>query len=251
MSGCKTCGGTSTTQPRRQINVPCKCGSNVGVSASAIDVQRGVIVVHDTLDPHADEIKMVRCRYTTYIPPAVWCPSCQLNLVPQWKNLCVSGTSSEVEAAQENYNPTVIQYRTMARDLIARYGSLRRVEYLSHYPNFEINFVFERQTVLSGPRRGGYDIHFPSLGYVGEGPRYAQAFLDELGFGLTVDQMDSIEPGDVIERRHTGDVVIKRGAVPLPEEVCWVCKKPQDGPWVLCRPAERAGKSVHVHYRCL
>lgn len=217
MSGCKTCGGTSTTQPRGQIDVPCKCGSNVGVSASSIDAQRGVMVVHDTLDPNQDwekvdllnanTIKWVRCPCTTYVPPAVWCPSCHTNLVPQWKELCVSGTSAEVAAARQNYNPTVIHYRRMARDLIAQYGPLQRVEYLSHFPKFEINFVFERRTVYSGQRRGEYDIHFLSLGYVGEGPRYARFFLDEAGFRMSSDEIDAIRPGAVIELRDRKVVV--------------------------------------------
>lgn len=207
MSGCKTCGGTSATQPHKQIHVPCKCGSSVGVSTSAIDLQRGVMVVHDTLDPNADSIKLVRCRYTTYVPPAVWCPDCQRNLLPQWKEICVSGTSAEVEVAQQNYHPTVLHYRQMARSLIKQHGPLKRVECLSHFPNFEINFVFERKTMYSGQRRGDYDIHFLSLGYVGEGPRYARFFLDEAGFQMSSDDIDAIRPGAVIQLRDGKAVV--------------------------------------------
>ncbi len=208
MTVCKTCGSDLSDQPRGQIDVPCKCGSNVKVSISSIDVQRGVMVVHDTLDPNQDwekvdtlnanSIKLVRCSYTTYVPPAIWCPTCKAHLIPQWKDLCVTGTSAEVEAAQQNYHPTVIHYRQMARELIKQYGPLRRVEFLSHFPKFEINFVFENRTVLSGERRGEYDVHFLSLGYVGEGPRYAREFLAEAGFSMSADDIAAIKPGAVI-----------------------------------------------------
>lgn len=209
MAGCKTCGASSANQPHGQIDVPCRCGSNVGVSLSSIDAQRGAMAVHDTIDRIQDRekgqsfnarmIKWVRCPYTTYVPPAVWCPTCQTNLVPQWKELCVSGTSAEVETAQWNYHPTVIHYRQMARGLIRQHGPLKRVEYLSHFPKFEINFVFEKGTVYSGERRGEYDIHFLSLGYIGEGPRYARFFLDEAGFTMSSSEIDAIRPGAIIE----------------------------------------------------
>lgn len=215
MGACKTCGGDSSTQPRRRIDVPCKCGSNVDVST--IDAQRGAMVVHNTLDPtqdwdkvditNANTMKWVRCPYTTYVPPAVWCSTCQANLMPQWKELCVSGTSAEVEAAEWNYHPTATLYRQMARDFIRQHGPLKRVEYLSHFPKFEINFVFDRKTVHSGQRRGEYDIHFLSLGYVGEGPRYARFFLDEAGFTMSSEEINAIRPGAIIELRQ-GRVVV-------------------------------------------
>ncbi len=118
-----------------------------------------------------------------------------------------SGTSAEVEVDQQNYHPTVIHYRQMARDLIKQHGPLKRVEYLSHFPKFEINFVFEKRTVYSGERRGEYDIHFLSLGYVGEGPRYARFFLDEAGFSISSDEIDAIRPGAIIELRDDRVVV--------------------------------------------
>jgi len=98
-------------------------------------------------------------------------------------------------------------YRQMARDLIHRYGKLIRVEYLSHFPDFEINFVFEQQTVYSGRRRGQYDIHFLSLGYVGEGPRYARAFLEEAGFSLSTEEIEDICPGAIVEVREAQVVI--------------------------------------------
>lgn len=103
--------------------------------------------------------------------------------------------------------PTERSYRAMARDLIQQHGALKRVEYLSHFPGFEINFVFERKMVYSGQRRGQHDIHFLSLGYVGEGPRYARAFLDEAGFSMSSEEIDGIRPGAMITLRD-GQVVV-------------------------------------------
>jgi hypothetical protein len=99
------------------------------------------------------------------------------------------------------------QYRAMARMYILEYGPLERVEYLSHFPNFEINFVFKKGTVYSGRRTGRYDINFLTLGYYGEGPRYARAFLDEAGFPMTYEVISTIKPKDVIALED-GKVVI-------------------------------------------
>jgi ankyrin repeat protein len=92
-------------------------------------------------------------------------------------------------------------YRKMAQDLRRAHGNLLRVEYLSHWPDFGINFVFERGTVYSGKRTGQHDIHFLTLGYVGEGPRYARAFLDELGFPLSIEEIEDIRMGAIIQLR--------------------------------------------------
>ncbi|MBN1364355.1 MAG: hypothetical protein JW976_06075 [Syntrophaceae bacterium] len=98
-------------------------------------------------------------------------------------------------------------YRKMARDLMKKYGPLKRVEYLSHFPEFNIKFVFESKTVYSGKRRGRYDIHFMSLGYFGEGPRYAKSFLDEAGFSMTSKKIANIRPGAVINLKGRKVVV--------------------------------------------
>ncbi len=90
-------------------------------------------------------------------------------------------------------------YREMSRDLIVEHGSLVRVEYLSHFPKFEINFVYEDGTsIYSGERTSIYDVHFMSLGYIGEGPRYARYFLAATGFDLSTKDIDSIRHGDTI-----------------------------------------------------
>jgi len=99
-------------------------------------------------------------------------------------------------------------YRQLARQYRQTFGVLQSVEYLSHYPKFEINFNFEKTAVYSGARQGRYDINFLSLGYYGEGPTYARAFLDELGFSLTAEEIASINPGAVLTLQE-GKVVIK------------------------------------------
>jgi hypothetical protein len=118
------------------------------------------------------------------------------------------GFNNQTGRKGKGEGPIELGYRKMARELIQQYGSLQSVEYLSHFPNFEINFVFDKHTVYSGRRRGEYDINFLSLGYVGEGPRYAQAFLDELGFSMTSDEIAAINPGAVI-KLDNGKVVVE------------------------------------------
>lgn len=111
------------------------------------------------------------------------------------------GFNNQTGQKGKQEGPTERAYRAMARELVQQYGPLKRVEYLSHFPKFEINFVFERKTVYSGQRRGQHDIHFLSLGYFGEGPRYARSFLDEVGFAMSSEEIAAIEPGAVIELR--------------------------------------------------
>jgi FKBP-type peptidyl-prolyl cis-trans isomerase len=95
--------------------------------------------------------------------------------------------------------PIETKFRVLARDLARQHGPLRCVEYLSHFPTFEINFVFDKKTVFSGASDGQYDIHRLALGYVGAGPRYARVFLDELGFSMTTDEIAAIGVGDVVK----------------------------------------------------
>jgi len=111
------------------------------------------------------------------------------------------GFNNQTGQKGKQEDPTERAYRMMARDLMQKYGPLKRVEYLSHFPKFEINFVFERKTVYSGQRRGQHDIHFLSLGYFGEGPRYARSFLDEAGFAMSPEEIATIKPGASIELR--------------------------------------------------
>lgn len=99
-------------------------------------------------------------------------------------------------------------YRKLARQYREAYGALQSVNYLSHFPKFEINFNFEKAIVYSGARQGRYDINFLSLGYYGEGPKYARAFMDELGFSLTADEIADIAPGAMLTLED-GKVVIK------------------------------------------
>lgn len=89
-------------------------------------------------------------------------------------------------------------YAALARRMTQDYGALKEVHYVSHFPDFEIHFVFERGTVRSGPRQGRYDVNFLSLGYAGEGPECAHLFLRGAGFDLSYDEITQIHPGAVI-----------------------------------------------------
>lgn len=90
-------------------------------------------------------------------------------------------------------------YAKMSRDLVSLHGPLKRVEYLEHFPTFRIRFIYEDGAVIrSDERSGRYDIHFLSLGYVGEGPRYTKAFLAAAGVDLSTNEIERVAPGDVL-----------------------------------------------------
>lgn len=89
-------------------------------------------------------------------------------------------------------------YEALARRMTQRYGPLRRVVLLSHFPDFEIDFEFEAGTLQSRKRRGVYDIHFLSLGYAGEGPECAHTFLRGVGFDLAFEEITKLQAGAVI-----------------------------------------------------
>jgi len=206
---CAVCGCYADHETDIEVLVKCKCGVDVSINRSSVNKNSGATVVHDNLAEHLTEqdAKWVRCKYSTYVPPAVWCPECQANFVAGWETLLVSGTSAEVEEAKCQHHPIATQYRQMARDLISKHGPLKQVEYRSHFPKFEINFVFEKKTVYSGERRGQHDIHFLSLGYFGEGPQYAREFLSEAGFSMTPEDIEAIKPGAVIQIRNNTVVI--------------------------------------------
>ncbi len=113
-------------------------------------------------------------------------------------------------------------YARMSRDLIARHGALVKAEYVSHFPTFEIRFKYtDGTTVVSGARTGRHDIHFLSLGYVGEGPRYAKAFLEAAGCNRTSQEIEGICPGDVIV---PGDSKVGRMAAASKKSAVGSCK---------------------------
>ena len=107
--------------------------------------------------------------------------------------------------------PVEEYYEQMSRSLIDRHGPLVGVDFTSHYPTFEIYFLYEDgERLYSGQREGRYDLNFMSLGYVGEGPRYAGHFLAAAGFDLSSDEIASIKPGDSIEMRDGSAVIIRQ-----------------------------------------
>ncbi|MGI9545905.1 MAG: acyl carrier protein [Flavobacteriaceae bacterium] len=120
--------------------------------------------------------------------------------------------ASQLEAAMETikYNGGDIEqyFREMSENLISRHGPLVGVDYMSHFPKFEIYFAYQDgMRIYSGERSGDVDINFLTLGYYGEGPRYAKQFLSAAGFEMTPEQIDSIEPGDSLAL-HDGKVKI-------------------------------------------
>jgi len=124
-------------------------------------------------------------------------------------------TAQVIESNEETINyvggPIEPFYEQMSKELIRHHGRLVEVDYLSHFPKFEIYFAYEDgMRIYSGKRTGQYDIHFLSLGYVGEGPRYAKCFLESAGFVMTVDQIKSIEPGDSLKLRDGVAIIQKK-----------------------------------------
>jgi hypothetical protein len=104
-------------------------------------------------------------------------------------------------------------YWHISKNLIQMHGPLIRVSYLSHFPKFEISFEYQDGFRLySGQRTGAYDIHFLSLGYEGEGPRYARVFLEAAGFELTEEEIESIRPGDAIKKGFLGSIIVRGAA---------------------------------------
>jgi hypothetical protein len=112
--------------------------------------------------------------------------------------------------ARDYLDPIESQYAQMSADLVLRHGPLTKVECLSHYPKFEIHFIYaDGSCIYSGQRRGVYDINFLSLGYAGEGPRYAEHFLRAAGYDLTYEEIKSIRPGDVIQCRNGRAIILR------------------------------------------
>lgn len=118
---------------------------------------------------------------------------------------------SALETISYNGGPVEQFYERMSKELINKHGPLVSVDYISHFPKFEMYFAYkDGMRIYSGQRTGHYDIHFLSLGYVGEGPRYAQHFLSAAGFDLTSEQIESIKPGDSILLKNKKAVIQKK-----------------------------------------
>jgi ankyrin repeat protein len=121
----------------------------------------------------------------------------------------LSGTSDRT--AWEQAYPVEASYEATSKSLVRGHGPLVRVQYLSHWPKFEIKFHYQDGTcIYSGPRNADYDINFLSLGYVGQGPRYAMHFLHAAGFHLTADEIAGIKAGDSIVLRAGKAAVVSR-----------------------------------------
>lgn len=134
--------------------------------------------------------------------------------------------ASSLVALQYDSGPVEPFYERMSRDLMSKYGPLVGIDYVSHFPNFEIWFTYKDGTrIYSGQRTGHYDIHFISLGYVGEGPRYARHFLAAAGFDLTSEQIESIKPGDSIQLKDGKAVIVReKSKIVESAEVTFECE---------------------------
>lgn len=148
----------------------------------------------------------------------------------------VSGTSENMQPGMRaisvmqtlKYDGGPIErfYERMSKDLVEKHGPLVGVDYVSHFPKFEIWFRYKDGTrIYSGQRTGNYDIHFLTMGYVGEGPRYMRHFLGAAGLSLTDKQIESIRPGDSVELRdgkasivHERQKVVDTGGVTFDRE---------------------------------
>lgn len=119
----------------------------------------------------------------------------------------------ESNAETISYNGGNIEsfYEEMSRELIKHHGKLIEVDFLTHFPKYEMYFTYEDgMRLYSGKHTGDIDIHILSLGYVGQGPKYAQHFLGTAGFNLTTDQIESIRPGDSIKLKDGIAIIEKK-----------------------------------------
>jgi CHAT domain-containing protein len=145
----------------------------------------------------------------------------QLQALPEGNEYVVlSGTSEDMEPMMRqgvvlntlpyHGRPREPFYEGMSRDLLRKHGPLVGVDFVSDWPKFEIWFRYKDGTgIYSGHRTGQYDIHFLSLGYVGDGPRLSRHFLAAAGFDLTSAQIESIRPGDSIATKDGTAVIVR------------------------------------------
>lgn len=67
-----------------EICFTCKCGGNVYTEGRGVDRLLGLNVMHS------------ECRSIAYLPPTVWCHSCQQHFVSNWQSLVIHDRASEV-----------------------------------------------------------------------------------------------------------------------------------------------------------
>lgn len=108
-------------------------------------------------------------------------------------------------------------YAELSMRCMDEHGTLIRVEFLTHFPDFEMRFVYsDGWSMVTGQRRGQYDIHFMSFGYAGEGTRYLNHFLEAAGFFVDADLIESLKAGDALVL-HGSCVALIRGDTTVSE----------------------------------
>jgi hypothetical protein len=151
---------------------------------------------------HIDKAKGVRvlcsCGVTTYIPPSVWCKTCGGGLSTGWQKQITTGSAAD-KAAREFTDPDVKKSRAIARELKASHGKLKAIHFKSHHPNFGMDFDFSDGKRISSGATSGDIIGMFAFGYSGGGPNRLQTFLDEMGFSISAEEIEKLQPGTTLE----------------------------------------------------
>lgn len=184
-----------------------------------------------------DKAKGVRvlcsCGATTYIPPSVWCKTCDNGLSTGWQKQISTGPEAE-KASREFNDPGVKRSRALAKELTAAHGKLIAIHFKSHFPNFEIDFDFsDGKRIHSGKSAGGIVGMF-AFGYLGGGPTRLQVFLDEMGISISLDEIEKIKPGTTMKVESKASAPptpaqTKRVETPARRRFCVKCKKSDFG----------------------
>jgi hypothetical protein len=164
---------------------------------------------------HIDKAKGVRvlcsCGATTYIPPSVWCKTCGGGLSTGWQKQISTGPVA-AKAEKEFTDPGVKRSREIAKELKAAHGRLKAIHFKSHHPNFGIDFDFSDGKRISSGATSGDIVGTFAFGYFGGGPNRLQTFLDEMGFSISVEEIEKLKPGTSLEVEEKSSRPSRAGA---------------------------------------
>jgi hypothetical protein len=65
------------------LSIQCKCGGAATIDGKGVCRSLGLMVIH------------TGCQVISYVPPSVWCPLCEQNLVANWESLIVRDRADE------------------------------------------------------------------------------------------------------------------------------------------------------------